>query len=67
MAQGKRLLLMGLLLATTLLCLVKIGMENSFGYYFVTNQSIWWQRPSLMPIEIHIMKEIVSSKGNIMS
>ncbi len=58
---------MGLLLATTLLCLVKIGMENSFDYYFVTNQNIWWHKPSLMPIEIHIMKEIVSSKGNIMS
>ncbi len=31
----------GLLLATTLLCLMKVGMENNFGYCFVTNQSIW--------------------------
>jgi hypothetical protein len=41
MAQREGLLLMGLLLVTTLLCLVKVGMENNFGYCFVTNQSIW--------------------------
>jgi hypothetical protein len=42
MAQGERLLLMGLLLATTLLCLVKVRMETNFVYCSVTNQSIWW-------------------------
>ncbi len=34
-------IVMGLLLATTLLCLMKVGMERNFGYCFVTNQSIW--------------------------
>jgi hypothetical protein len=40
MAQGEKLLLMGLLLATTLLYLMKVGTKNIFGYCFVTNQSI---------------------------
>jgi hypothetical protein len=38
---GSRGEAIGLLLATTLLCLVKVGMESNFGYCFVTNQSIW--------------------------
>jgi hypothetical protein len=34
-------IMMGLLLAITLLCLVKVRMESNFGYCFVTNQNIW--------------------------
>ncbi len=57
---------MGLLLVITLLCLMKVGMESSFAYCFMTNHMVIKTFTDAYK-NTYYMKEITSSKGNIMN